>query len=873
MRNTTANSAVSRAELHGPDSRSGRALSQKPVLVLCVILLLNGTIQGSDGWRKTGSPKPLKPTPSTSVSADADATRLSPSIDARSTDVNTGRQTAAQTTAPPIKAPASKASSSSRATPVRRSGNAPAPVTGPQRADDRSANWRSTDERTIQRTSAVARQAVPRQDQMQSTPRLPESSPDSLDEPPERLIQGSPFQRRQTLPPQDAAFPEASAATNAGDALDPETTANADGRLPLENPSDAAGAEFDARSIEPAPGDGQIVPHGQLTVDEDGVVNIPFSNSDTVVTRKDLELRMNNGLITLIAREASLSDILAILAQDHGLNIVSSESITEKVSVTLRDVPLADALNAILSIQGLSWSRRNNIISISKLSNTSGGSAIVQGRVIRVYPLSYVSSTEVEGVIKDLISPVGRVKSMVSEKVDTRKSADRLIVEDLPEYLDRIDLCIRELDRPPKQVQIEAHILEVDLSAENRHGVNLEVLSDVSGSRLFLKTPGFGKSSSSPAMLFGIDGNNVDGLLDALKATVDARTLASPHVLVTHGQEAKIQIGGKIGYRQSTTTETSTVQGVEFLDVGVVLTVTPYIGADGQILMKVNPEVSDGQINQNTELPDEQITTVNSTVLLNDGQGMVIGGLIREVDDDQRAKAPLLGEFWMVGKLFQSVRQIRSRKEVIVVLVPRIVECPCPTSDHEKVQLDRVQTPIFHGALQREYRPWEPELPEVHYRPKDWRKAFGEFRSSEGMRLTSETPRTMDPYLDGTEVYVDDPGVTVTVEPEGSGSGPKTEFAPPEVPPVPAEFDRAAAPENGSRVLQIPGEVSSGSAVRQTSATSTARGANRQKSPDRKNQAFHETQQKSELPASSNSTTSHRRAAAVGSASKGQRLR
>lgn len=856
MRYLNANPAVSRASRHLADSMSGRVFRYVICRFLCMMIATSSVTQAGDGWRKTGTPKPLKPTP-------ADGVPLSVGMKAGST-----KATAAETAAQSDRA-ATRASTwaPSRTAESTKFGNADRPASRSPSIGEDPASSRNAGDRPIRRTSAVRQQSSStRKDEspVQQIPKFDDRT--SNDEPPERLIQGSPFQRRQA--------PQAEESTSA-EAVEPQSSDGAAFVGPRLAPSrQSANDAFVApQPLDVLPAGNPAVPHGQLTVDADGVVNIPFSNSDTVVTRKDLELRMNDGMITLIAREASLSDILAILAQDHGLNIVSSESITEKVTVTLRDVPLADALNAILSIQGLSWSRRNNIISISKLSNTGGGSAIVQGRVIRVYPLSYVSSTEVESVIKDLISPVGRVKSMVSEKIDTRKSADRLIVEDLPEYLDRIDLCIRELDRPPKQVQIEAHILEVDLSAENRHGVNLEVLSDVSGSRIFLKTPGFGRSTSSPAMLFGIDGNNVDGLLDALKATVDARTLASPHVLVTHGQEAKIQIGGKIGYRQSTTTETSTVQGVEFLDIGVVLTVTPYIGADGQILMRVNPEVSDGQINQNTELPDEQITTVNSTVLLNDGQGMVIGGLIREVDDDQRAKAPFLGEFWMVGKLFQSVRQIRSRKEVIVVLVPRIVECPCPTSDREKVQLDRVETPIFRGALQREYRPWEPELPEVHFRPREWKKSFDEFRSSEGMRLTSEDPRTMDPYLDGTEIYGTDTGagVTVTVEPEGVGTGPA--MVPPEVPPIPVEYDRTVTPGDSPKVLRIPGEVPPGPGVRQTSGTSSSQGANRQKSPDRKNQAFHGTQQKSELPASSNSTATHRRAAAVGSSSKGRRLR
>lgn len=603
----------------------------------------------------------------------------------------------------------------------------------------------------------------------------------------------------------------------------------------------------------------------EVTTDDKGVINIPFRDGDTIVSRRNLELRMNNGLITLIAKDASLSDILSILAHDHGLNIVSSDAITQQVSVTLRDVPLADALNAILSIQGLSWSRRNNIISITRMSTEDTGGAIVQGRLIKVFPLSYVSGTEIEAVIKDLLSPVGKVKAMQSEKLDTRKSSDRLIVEDLPDYLDRIEACIHELDRPPKQVQIEAHILEVDLSAENRHGVNLEMMSDIAGTNVSLKTPGFAKSTSNPALLVGIDGSKVDGLLDALKNTVDARTLASPQVLVTHGQEAKIQIGGKIGYRQSTTTETSTVQGVEFLDVGVVLIVTPYIGTNGQVLMKVNPEVSDGSINIDTELPDEQITTVDSTVLLNDGQGMVIGGLIREIDDDQRIKAAGLGELWMIGHLFQQSKKIRSRKEVIVVLIPRIVDCPCPLDAEQQTQLDRTETPLFHGALEREFRPWEPELPEVRYRPRDTRRNIQEFRKSEGVRWIPEPPRSADYYLNEPPAEV-----PVIMEPVPPDEGLIME-PPPEIPP-------AAAGQGRPRADRIPVEAGQQSnSVQRVSGSNLANAGesrgnisrkSRQNRPVPENQAFHGQVKKSESP-KSGQQTKQKISAQNGSSSKG----
>lgn len=611
----------------------------------------------------------------------------------------------------------------------------------------------------------------------------------------------------------------------------------------------------------------------EVTTGDNGVINIPFRNADSVVSRRDLELRMNDGRITLMANQASLSDILSILAQDHGLNIVTSDAITEKVTVTLRDVPLADAMNAILTIQGLSWSRRNNIISITRVSETQAGGAIVQGRMIRVYPLSYITGTEVEALIRDLLSPVGKVKSMQSEKTDSRKSTDLVVVEDMPEYLERIDSCIQQLDRPPRQVQIEAHILQVELSGDNRHGVNLEAISNIAGTTLAMKSTGFAKATDSPAMFFGIDSSSIDGLIDALRNTVDARTLASPRVLVTHGQEAKIQIGGKLGYRQSTTTETSTIQGVQFLDVGVVLTVTPYIGTDGQILLKVNPEVSDGAINVETELPDERITSVDSTVLLNNGQGMVIGGLIREDDTDQRNKAAFLGEMWMVGRLFQHINQKRSRSEVIVVLIPRIIECNCPIDTDQQILLDRVQTPLFHGALEREYRPWEAELPDVRYRPGEFSQNFQEFRASEGTRWIPEQPRSGDFYLQENPSEVP---VTMEAVPLPSTRNQSAPIRSTPPPPLPGENQvRQARPHAADRIPNQPEmrgnalqRASSQQAITPLDSPQEESGDYRQNTPVRENQTFHRTQQKSESAAGVKNQI-HRSAAKTGGPTKG----
>ncbi|MCH7687512.1 MAG: type II and III secretion system protein, partial [Planctomycetes bacterium] len=188
-----------------------------------------------------------------------------------------------------------------------------------------------------------------------------------------------------------------------------------------------------------------------------------------------------------------------------------------------------------------------------------------------------------------------------------------------------------------------------------------------------MRTQGFTNAAASPSFFLGIDGTDLDALIEALTTTMDAKTLASPKILVLNGQEARIQIGAQLGYLVTTTTQTSTLQQVQFLDVGVVLRVTPQITDDNQVLMTVYPEVSSGQINEITGLPEEETTEVQTTVMLADGQGMIIGGLIQETDIENQSKIPLLGDLWLVGRLFQRKSVTRQRSEIIIALIPRIV--------------------------------------------------------------------------------------------------------------------------------------------------------------------------------------------------------
>jgi type II secretory pathway component GspD/PulD (secretin) len=446
-------------------------------------------------------------------------------------------------------------------------------------------------------------------------------------------------------------------------------------------------------------------------------VSIPLANG--VGTGK-IEMALNNDRISLVVRDAPISTVLGVLAQQHGLNIVTAEDVNGVISVTLHDVSLDSGLNAILRTNGYAWTRQDNIIVVTSITAKTNAPPTAQGREMRVFRLNYLSATDADMVIKQLLSPVGKSIVTTVDKEDQRRTREQLVVEDLPEYLCRVEEYLSHADQPPRQVLIEAHILQVALKDDTRHGVNIQqLLARVDNTDVTFKSAGLANANASPAFFLGIDGTDLDVLVELIKQTTDSKTLASPKVMVVNGQEAHMQTGAKLGYNTTTTTQTSTLQQVQFLDVGVILRVTPTITDDGQILMKVRPEVSDGLINAQTNLPESKTTEVETTVMLRDGRGMVIGGLIKEEDTENQAKLPIIGDMKYIGRLFQRRTYVRSRNEIIVVLVPRLVPLNSPASEREDIEIARATTPLTGPHLERvDRRPVEPELPDAIRNPR-----------------------------------------------------------------------------------------------------------------------------------------------------------
>ncbi|QEF99692.1 Type IV pilus biogenesis and competence protein PilQ precursor [Stieleria maiorica] len=413
-------------------------------------------------------------------------------------------------------------------------------------------------------------------------------------------------------------------------------------------------------------------------------------------------LEKHQDLVTLVANDAELRSVLRMIADHHKLNLVIGPDVTGPVTVSIRGARLDEVLDAILGVAGFHWHQSGNLLYVTG-ADAASLDPKVQGRRLQVYPLNYVAAADVQPVVTGLLSPVGKAHTSESDAVDQLKTRELLIVEDNEAGHQRVAQYLAQIDVPPRQVLVEAHVLQIDLDDEERYGVNLRGLARIAGAKVILEGSNFAEENpEGPSFAFRINGTDMGHLIEAIHTNTNSRTLASPKVSVVNRQTAKVQIGQRLPYAVATTTQTATIQNVQFLDVGIVLEVTPVITHDDQILMTVLPKVSGGKITE-SGFPEEDTTQVSTTVLMPDGSGLVIGGLIRETDTQSDAVVPVVGQIPVIKRLFNKRAAESRRNELVVALVTHIMHDANPVREKECLDLQKALPP--HAASQLRYSP------------------------------------------------------------------------------------------------------------------------------------------------------------------------
>lgn len=389
--------------------------------------------------------------------------------------------------------------------------------------------------------------------------------------------------------------------------------------------------------------------------------------------------------ISLDFKDVEIRTVMQVFAEFTKMNLVLSDSVQGKVTVHLKDVPWDQALDIVMRSKGLVASQSGNVLLVSTPADVANDQFQVANSraqdemepvVSRVFQISYQKTADLVALLKaedsKLLSARG---TLISDE-----RTGQIFIQDTPTRLERITSVINGLDKPVKQVMIEARVVLADRTVSKDLGVNIRSASAVGvtpftevseqfGSKGFADT-GAGATANLAYTLFNANSTRLINVqLRALEQADKIRTVSNPRVITSNKETALIEQGTEIPYQIATS---SGATAIEFKEANLKLEVTPQIAPDGTVLLNV--DVAKDSVGITTAAgPAIDTRRVKTKVLVADGGTVVLGGIFEEDDNVTDQKTPLLGDIPVVGYLFKSKQDRKRRAELLIFLTPVVL--------------------------------------------------------------------------------------------------------------------------------------------------------------------------------------------------------
>jgi type IV pilus secretin PilQ/predicted competence protein len=378
--------------------------------------------------------------------------------------------------------------------------------------------------------------------------------------------------------------------------------------------------------------------------------------------------------------------VLKILAEKGNLNIVTGPGVSAgTITIHLKDVPVEQAVNLVVRAAGLAYERIGNSILVADAKSLKDETGLSSYTMV----LQYADATDVQAALKGL-----------AENITVDRGGNRLIIVTSPRIIAEIQTIIAQMDKPARQVMLEARVVEVGTDGLKKLGLDWDLLNRQGFTFVEGTTATFTDNLEEPGPLTGGNGGatNTPGtndvfklrnfsrlpkvfrvFLDALIHDGNARVLANPKLVTLNGKEASMLSGQRIPYLVSQTVfaggAAAPTQSVQREEVGIKLAITPLINADGYITVHIRPEVSSVTSFRGaaSDLPVVATRQAETTVRLKDGNSVVIGGLLSEEKTVSITKVPLLGEIPFLGRLFQHQNIVTSTRDLVIEVTPHLL--------------------------------------------------------------------------------------------------------------------------------------------------------------------------------------------------------
>jgi type IV pilus assembly protein PilQ len=416
--------------------------------------------------------------------------------------------------------------------------------------------------------------------------------------------------------------------------------------------------------------------------------------------------------LTLNFQNIPVRSVLQILADFTGKNIVVSGNVSGNITLRLHDVPWDEALHIILQTQGLAMRQSNDVIMVAPASvfaRQEQNQLQAQSQIEKLVPLStayvqvnYAKAANLAALIKS------QKTSLLSDRgsITTDPRTNTLIVQDTNAHIDQVRKLVHVLDVPVKQVLIESRIVIASNTFQQSLGARFgiggihvgpnssiatsgnltgtdQILANGPGGpyltgtgSLNVNLPATNTSGSVGQLAVAILNNDfqVDLELSALQAEGKGEVVSSPHVITANQQKAHIEQGVEIPYQNAASSGATTVQ---FNNAVLSLDVTPQITPDNRVLMQI--EVHKDNVGQTVQtanggsVPSIDTRQVNTQVLVDNGDTVVLGGIYETNVTTSVSKVPLLGDIPLLGFLFRQKSETNNKDELLIFVTPKIL--------------------------------------------------------------------------------------------------------------------------------------------------------------------------------------------------------
>lgn len=371
--------------------------------------------------------------------------------------------------------------------------------------------------------------------------------------------------------------------------------------------------------------------------------------------------------LSIELRDVPLKDLIRAIAQQNRMNVIVPETLTERVSISLDGVDPFEAVTSILKSNGY------RLVSEGSLHRVEAIAEEEQRMESETFTLTSVPIASVQESLESIVSESG--------KLIMNDDSPSFVMIDYPENIIAMTDFLRLIDRREKQVLIEVQILEVILDENDAIGTSVEIL-DIGIDDTTL-TYGHDLLPDSAFTTIGVVANQspITATIEALSIRRKLNILSTPKIVTLNGREASIKVTSSIPYIDATATTSTTVEGggatvveqVEFTESGISLNVTPVIANDGYVKLQITPEVRE-LVDFFNGIPVIDSRRIETNVLCQNGNTVILGGLLREEEMHETQKTPILGDIPLLGAAFRRKEKSISKSELLVFITPYIVE-------------------------------------------------------------------------------------------------------------------------------------------------------------------------------------------------------